>query len=564
MEAIMATLSLPGIYSNIDSGVLVEAALAASRAPLRQLENRKSAWKQKSAAIEEIEGKLRKLRTLAEDLRDIETLRGTSVSSSNEGVLTASGGTGATQGTHEVVVNRLASSERGVHSGVAAADTLVGAGAFSYTYDGVTRTVYTSDETTLEGLRDLINNDASNPGVAASIMEVGVDSEHVYHLVLSGRDSGGDYAIDVNDAATTLDGTNGTVDFRQLSFTRTQTAQDSQFRVDGYPPSGWIERSSNSIGDVISGVTMELQGVGTARLSLNRKDNNITQALKALPDLYNALVDTVDKYTGYDEETGKGAALQGSLTINSTLQQIRSAIVSRAPGFDGQLDALALPAQLGYSFDKEGKLSLDSGTLDEALSENFTELLHVVGANNRGVSTSDFVQFDSAMDATQPGAYEIEIEWAADQTITAARIRLEGETEWRSMLVSGNTLTGGSSSPEEGLSLTAVYPGSAGTHTAGVRIQKGFGAELADRLDEMLDATNGSIATQKQYIESSIKRLDSRIEFQETRLETREKHLRAKYARLEATLAEIDSMNSAFYSLFQQLDQNQQYMNSKQ
>ncbi|GAG10658.1 unnamed protein product, partial [marine sediment metagenome] len=150
------------------------------------------------------------------------------------------------------------------------ADAIVGAGTFVYTYNGVTRTVTTTASTSLGALRDLINNDAGNPGLSASILEYEVDADHKYHLVLSGDNTGSDYTITV-EAATTLSG------FAPGSFQETMTAEDSQIRVDGYPPADWIERSSNSISDVIEGVTLNLNGTGTASVTLNRDTGQLEQ-----------------------------------------------------------------------------------------------------------------------------------------------------------------------------------------------------------------------------------------------------------------------------------------------
>ncbi len=550
----MATLNMPGVYSTIDTSALVKATLEAESRPLQRLHETRETWDKKTSAIEDIESKLRSLQNLASELDQIDTLRRTSAKSSDEGVLSATSGAGAVPGTHDIMVNRLASSERRVHDGVDSADTLVGAGTFSYTYDGATRTLHTNAETTLEDLRDLINEDASNPGVNASILAIG-GQDGGFHLVLGGRDSGADYSVTVNDEQTTLDGTNGTVDLRQESFTTTQTAKNSQFRVDGYPPTGWLERSSNTVGDVIPGVTLELEGVGEARLSMARNDQEIMTAMKALPDLYNSLAATVDEYTGYDEETGEGGLLQGDIAVNSMLQQIRNALVSRVPGFDDEHGDLSLAAQLGFEFDREGTLSLDTGVLEEAMSENYDAVLRLVGADRRGVSTNDLVRFDSAMERTQPGSYEVEVDWDATGNITEARIRLEGQAEWRPMSVSGNTVTGRTGKPEQGLAMEVFFPGDAGTETAKVRVQKGFGSILSERLDTILDVRDGSIARQKDSVRGNIERLNTQIELQESRLETRERHLREKYARLEATLAEIDSMQSAFQSLFQMLEQ---------
>ena len=61
-------------------------------------------------------------------------------------------------------------------------------------------------------------------------------------------------AVETEGGSTTAD----LAGFAEADFTETQSAQDSQIRVDGYPSGAWISRSSNTIDDVISGVTLHL------------------------------------------------------------------------------------------------------------------------------------------------------------------------------------------------------------------------------------------------------------------------------------------------------------------
>ena len=131
---------------------------------------------------------------------------------------------------------------------------------FQYTYATTQRSLTVATGATLEGLRDLINSDSSNPGVTATILYDG----SAYRLVLTGDDTGSTNTITI-DSGTTLDGTGSTVDFRSTTFTQTKTASDAKFSVDGVN----ITRSSNNISDVINGVTITLKKDATSSETLS-------------------------------------------------------------------------------------------------------------------------------------------------------------------------------------------------------------------------------------------------------------------------------------------------------
>ncbi|KPK86771.1 MAG: hypothetical protein AMJ81_00475 [Phycisphaerae bacterium SM23_33] len=679
-------LALPGIFSGIDTETIVSQLMEINRRPLYQLQDREALWQARQSAVSEIESRLSSLKSLLSGMRNGESLRSVTATSGNTAVLTATASSGAAEGSHQIIVDRLATAHKLVHtSGLAGLDSQVGAekstalnahgiddpskqvtwfttgangatytfdfgdeadidnvvfdpssdygmnevrdlinvrsqavagydaasvefdsqtnlyylrltakesattggmtqtltagdaidqihddddwnkaaagaGKLVYTYNGTTRTVYVTDATTLEGLRDRINNDGANPGVNASILEY----NDTYHLVLSGRNTGADYAITVDDFQTTLNG------FDTGDFTETQQGLDARIRVDGYPPDpDWIERSSNTITDVIPGVTLNLVGTSAqaVNVTLTRSTVSLKNALYSFVATYNELVSQIDTYTGYDEATGTAGLLQGDATLSGVIARIREALVTAAPGFlDGE-DAYTLPVQIGLKLDRYGTLSIvnastDTDTsLDDALSADYLGVLSLIGAVRTGASDDDYVQFVSAAESTLAGFYDVEVDFYADGSIQAARIKGADESEWRSMDVDGNTLLGAAGNPEVGLELTAVSDGTPGEHTqsAQVRVRQGFAGALYDILQDVLDATDGAVTLKKGALQQTIEEIDRKIETQQQRLEAQEQRLREQYARLEAILARFDAQRGAFEAMFMQLEAMNSY-----
>jgi hypothetical protein len=194
---------------------------------------------------------------------------------------------------------------------------VVGAGQFVYTYNGVTRTLAATSTTTLQNLVDLINKDSGNPGVTASILDYDVsgDPDKRFHLVLSGGDSGQDYGITIGAGTTVAGFAPG------ANWTQTQAAVNAQIRVDGYPAGNWIERSSNTISDVIPGVTINLVSPGTASVTLTRSTSQLNEEMTNLVNIYNGIATQVKKYTGYNTDTKTGGVLEGD-----SLDELRASI----------------------------------------------------------------------------------------------------------------------------------------------------------------------------------------------------------------------------------------------
>ncbi|MFP4139980.1 MAG: flagellar filament capping protein FliD [Phycisphaerae bacterium] len=539
------SMAMSGVFTGMETDSLIEGLMALEGASLKNLDKDKAEYQAKTDAVKEIQAGLGQLKDSAFGLMDSSKLLSVEASSSDTGVFDVSAGDGALEGSHTIEVNQLAASARMVQdTGVTAYDdpAEIGAGTFEYTYNGVTRTLYTTDETDLEGLQDLINKDGDNPGVRASILEHNGE----YHMVLTGQDAGSDYEVNVT-------GNTDLAAFQPENFLETQTARDAQIKVDGYPADGtWIERSSNTISDVIPGATVTLTGTGTANVSASRDTSDLQTKLETFVTTYNAAMGTIDGYIEYDEENEEAGLLQGDSVFTTMVSRIRENIVTSLPGFDDGDDSYTLAAQLGLEFDKEGVLSLNTSTLNQALNNDYHGVLDTIGALNKGVSDNDRIQFSGAGNMTEAGDYEVEVVFDAG-TATSARIRKSGETTWTDMNVNGSIISGAKGTDMEGLQLTGIWDSGTGTQTAEVRVQRGLGGSIHDTLDDILDYSDGAINIKRTQYESAMDRIDDKIDQQVDRLEKKEERLRAKFARLEATLTELDSFRGAFDSAMQSL-----------
>jgi len=195
----MSPIRLPGLVTGIDTNKLVAQLIALQRYTLNMYEEHQSLWEERKDALNTLETKLSTLRTTLRTLSDADELRAFSVASSDSDYLTAEASYNAFEGNHTVVINQLANAERWVHTaGEEYAEDYVGEGTFIYSYNYKETSITTTATTTLEDLVGLINNDANNPGVTATLLYY----NGAYHLVLNGNEAGTDYQIKVNSGRT--------------------------------------------------------------------------------------------------------------------------------------------------------------------------------------------------------------------------------------------------------------------------------------------------------------------------------------------------------------------------
>jgi flagellar hook-associated protein 2 len=318
---------------------------------------------------------------------------------------------------------------------------------------------------------------------------------------------------------------------------------------------GWISRSSNTVDDVIHGVTLHLHDTTDSNgedITLTRDTASITDKLNAMVEAYNSAVALIQSKTGYNEALEAAGPLMGDYIISTMRSQLLAPLIGQTSGFIVDIDTFLMPAQIGLELDRDGMLSLDSSVFSEAIAEDYMGVLALIGADKTGSSDSNTIEFYGASsDYTTAGTYDVEVVISGG-VISTAKIKLSTESTYRDMTIDGNVVTGNSTFNDNGY---PVYPEHSlqlsvdlsvdDTFTATVRVKQGFAGALEDSLGNILKTTTGSIQIDQEYVDDQIELLEDKIENEEERLINVEERLVTRYAYLESTLTLLQSQMAA-------------------
>ena len=318
---------------------------------------------------------------------------------------------------------------------------------------------------------------------------------------------------------------------------------------------GWISRNSNSINDVLSGVTLKLHDVTEVdepvEITLSRSTSAVLGKVHGMINAYNGLVTFLEESTEYNAETKKMGILSRDIAVSLMESQARNSFIGIIDGFDETIDSFVQISDIGLSFNGQGQMVLDTNDFNDAIAEDFTGVLELLGATKSGNSDSDTVDFYAASDKyTTAGVYDVEVVVENNQVVSA-KIKLTSESTWRDAETwAGNLVTfnsdfddnGNPLYPENSLQLTVDLSVN-NTFTATVRVKQGVAGALEDLLDTVLEA-NGRLDISDEVLDDKIKQMESTIEREESRLEKVEARLIAKFARLEKTLTLLQQQYS--------------------
>lgn len=205
------------------------------------------------------------------------------------------------------------------------------------------------------------------PPYAASILNAGTAASPSYRLLITARNSG-----TANGFAASFSGAG------ILSFTDSQGAQDAVISVDGI--SG-ITRSSNVIGDVLSGVTFSLgkdtSVSGPVSITVSKDTTSVKDKIGKLVSAYNDLRSYIVTNTKFDPKTKTGGPLMGESSVETISRGLSSLVIRSVTGLTGTYTALS---RIGITSDKsDGSLSIDSAKLDAAMTADFQGVSRLFG-----------------------------------------------------------------------------------------------------------------------------------------------------------------------------------------
>ncbi len=546
-----------GLGSGTDFDSIVEATIEAESFRLTQLEEWRDTWEEKAETLQELNTELLSLRTTLKGMDTIAEFLEMVAESSDEYALTATADGDADTGTHTITVGQLAQNDVLVsttgQSDSSDAVTTTDA-VFAYEYAGDSYSIDVSAGTTLSGLVGLINGAASSGDVRAALINDGSE----YHLQLYGMDMGAANTVTIT-AGTTLSG------YESADFERTQTAQSARIKVDGYPTAAdaWIERDSNTVDDVIDGLTLTLKDTGQdIRIGVLVDTEAIDEKVTEFVDQVNAIRTLLDELTAVDDD-GEGSIMTGNYGVTMVEQRLKDITASSGVGFEPYDEATGLGdlftslSQIGITTDAVegsetyGLLIFDTlddsfTSFDEALAEDPLAVAMLFAADNVGQSwSSDFSHVSNISGVTTPGEHEVSYTISGG-VVTAATINGEAAT------ISGSEITGASGTTASGLTVR-VNNLADGGYTGTVSVKQGKIAQMVDALDAITDPEDGTLNIIADNYQSIVDDTETRITAEEDRLDYKERMLREQYSRLEETLTEYESLNTSLESLISNL-----------
>ncbi|MHC4569811.1 MAG: flagellar filament capping protein FliD, partial [Planctomycetota bacterium] len=176
-----------------------------------------------------------------------------------------------------------------------------------------------ADETTLEDLVGLINNDEENPGVTASLLYQGGK----YHLMLSGQNTGGDYRISVNASSTEVWKANSALTLK------------SDSSVNASSTTRITELSQFGSSSLEGGETIEITGTDRYGHAITQLDLSLTSNTTVAH-----ILDTIEEAF---EGNVDAAFKNGEITVTDTASGTSSFSVTLTYNANGSAATLTLP-----------------------------------------------------------------------------------------------------------------------------------------------------------------------------------------------------------------------------
>ena len=163
-----------------------------------------------------------------------------------------------------------------------------------------------------------------------------------------------------------------------------QAATDATLTVDGMD----ITSASNTVKDAIAGTTLELvsptTGAFGATVDLGRDTSVVKTKIQALVTSYNETLSMLGVVSDPKSTVeGYGGTLVGNNIVNSLRSQIRNMVVGNSTSPSGTMNALR---DIGVSIDKAGQLQIDNTKLDDALQNNFDNVVKMLSNNQENQS----------------------------------------------------------------------------------------------------------------------------------------------------------------------------------
>ncbi|BAF69756.1 flagellar filament capping protein FliD [Nitratiruptor sp. SB155-2] len=329
--------------------------------PLQQMQAQQQKIIAKSTAIVQVKSALSDFLSPLTTLQDSSIYDKLDATLSNDNIASVSvDGTKAQPGSYNLEVVQLAKASSFLISPAQnvtdpnAAFTDSGTLTINYKLDGTATSL--DIDYTGKSLADIVNEINQSADLEATMINSGSSTSPDYRILVTSKKTGIDNEItgisDSDGDNTTGFDTNSDPSTDPRASYTTQAAQNAQIKLNGII----IENATNTFSDVLSGVEITAQEVGTSSLTVAKDFSDIENSLDTIVSAYNTLKDTINQVTA------KGQPLQGE----GSLSRITTTIFNKLNSVLGQYGLLDTT---GEGEAATGKLVLKKDALESLFND---------------------------------------------------------------------------------------------------------------------------------------------------------------------------------------------------
>lgn len=402
---------LSGNGINVSS--VVTAILSPENASVTNLQNQQTDLSTQAGLLAGLNNNLTSLASSVVALADpTGALASLSATSSDTSILTASSDTTAATGTHEIVVNNLASigtvytspltngSTSFLTGGATSGNIKLQVGGATGTTHDIAITQGSND--TLSTLANYINT--QKWGVTASV----VTDANGARLGLYSQSSGAPGALAITSNTTAL------------TFSAPAGGTNASLTIDGVP----FSSATNTVAGAIAGVTLNLTSAApgtTVQLTVGPAATQATTAINNFVNAYNSVIGVLNTQFTVDPTTNT----EGPLGSDSSLRSLQSSLLNDVTYAITGNSGLVNLASLGIDLNNDGTL-----TVNQVATDTHPSLSSVLASNPGAVQSF----FQNASGAGFAQSFNNDLTNLTDPTSGILNLDIAGNTSQQTAL----------------------------------------------------------------------------------------------------------------------------------
>ena len=384
-------MPIDGLASNLDTSSLIAQLMEVERAPQVLLSQRRAGVQASIDAYASIRSRLSALDTATNALRRSSDWQARTATSSSDAVA-VSASSGASLGALTFEVTALA-TRHALRSGnvIGATTDVIASGGTVQITDG-------------SGVHDIDVGGGTLAEVVTALNGAGIG------LQAAAVDTGSGYRLQLTSAATGAAAAftvSAGLDVGVGGMVVAGTGSDAVLTVGSGAGAYTITSASNTIADVLPGLTLTLKSTTTGPVTVEVADDvdTLVARVKAMVDAANAVHSEIATRTAYDPDSKTAASLVGDSTARRIAQEVTWALGDAVGS-----SALGSVGLAGISVDRYGIFTFDQSKFRAAFADDPLAVEQLFAQTS---SATGSVRFLAAGDRTLAGSYDVEVTAAA-------------------------------------------------------------------------------------------------------------------------------------------------------